>query len=152
MSQRRFVTCHSSPLKRRFPFVRWRYPLRSKSARNISMASRSSGRRRGYPRAYLLPNRRASANRPRAPGPAVPSARERKVAIRVCLRTRCASFGARLLPHGRTGGSFRKVGDQGACPHASPRLWLQARQPRSRYSSTARLPRTSKHPEHHAIH
>ena len=42
-----------------------------------------------------------------------PSAGKRAIAVRVCLGTRCAAIGARLLPHDRAGSHRGRSGHQG---------------------------------------
>jgi hypothetical protein len=53
-----------------------------------------------------------------------------KPSFPVCFRlgARCTAIGARLLTHRRAGSHRCRPRHQGACPHAPPRLRLQARQ------------------------
>jgi integrase len=93
--------------------------------------------------AALHVRRHPSADRPRAASAAPSSARECQIALCVRVGARRATLRAGVLPHGRTGRRCRKVGNQGSCSYASPRLWLQARERRSRYPLAPGLSGTS---------
>ena len=75
-----------------------------------------------------------------------------QVAVRVCLGTRSAAIGARLLPHDRTGSHRGRSGHQDACPHAAPCLRLQTRQRWPRYAGDPGVSGSPQYPEHDALY